>query len=855
MKKFFAAIITVVIAFLAMSVSASADGHEVSLVLQADGLHYGGNLTPLEASDPILGGGSYSWNSGILTITDVNFTTSAETALDLTYYSAPVTLNINGTNSFESTHNNIGSASGIDTHQRLTITGSGTVYATASGDSYTESNRGIIAETSTSEIIINSGTVIARGTTHGIDTPKITVNGGSLIATGIQNSGILIYNADSSVDDIVINGGTVQATGGCGISGQKIAINGGTVTATGMDNADGDSCGISGLNVTIGGTAVVEAKGGNVTNGDSYGIRIPTYIIADDFGVLIQTQLIRKIEVGGTAVVTAEGGSATGGTSSGIHFMTSAIPTSNAGSEFLINGGTLTATGGTADSSSYGIFADDGNVEISGGTVTANGGAADSSSYGIHTLNGDVIISDAAEVTANGGNSTSYNSYGITSYSISVTDTAQVNANGGEAGSSSFGISVLSAFNISGGNVTATGGASYNESHGIQTTYIYISGGNLTATGGTADVYSYGIYAGITFESSDGSVIATGGEAGNRSFGINAYDDIVISGGNLTATGGSANFFSFGIYTDGGDVEISGGNIKLSGETSAANTGSVTPFIAVVDADNADGSAAERVDETEIDLSLIKYIKTYENGVAFLRDYPRPIPQYEPEPAPVEAGYNAPAPPSPPTTVSENAPTAKAFLNESGSVNSYETVLSVAEAAKIAKAKGETTMILLVPEGAKGLSKTTIQKIIQAADGIEIVLDLKGVQDGETVGSISLPLTSVTGQILTDIRFDSKRTAQTEEYIKNRWGIEVLASFETAQQGGWGAEATITIPLEKFGFEVGDITELYALIYDTKKKKWYKAEIEIVNEEIVIKTERSGVFAIVADSSALIAAD
>jgi uncharacterized repeat protein (TIGR02543 family) len=344
-------IFTAIIVVLAGAISAAAETYTESLILQTDGLHYGSDPTPLEASDSKLGGGSYTYNNDTktLTLNGVNFTTSARFALDLRDYSSPLTLNINGTNSFESTHNNSGSAVGIITHQRLTITGSGTVYATASGDAYMEARTGISAEMSTGEIIINSGTVIARGTTYGIYTSKITVNGGSLIATGIgiDSSGIQTIDADFSVADLVINGGTVQATGVCGINGLNIAINGGTVTATGMNNADGDSYGISGLNVTIGGTAEVTATGGNSTNGNSYGIELAESAVysTEDSDQPILTPITRKLEISGTARVTAEGGNAPLGNSYGIFI---AAPVFNYAAEFSISGGSLTASGNTS---------------------------------------------------------------------------------------------------------------------------------------------------------------------------------------------------------------------------------------------------------------------------------------------------------------------------------------------------------------------------------------------------------------------------------------------------------------------------------------------------------------------------
>jgi hypothetical protein len=266
----------------------------------------------------------------------------------------------------------------------------------------------------------------------------------------------------------------------------------------------------------------------------------------------------------------------------------------------------------------------------------------------------------------------------------------------------------------------------------------------------------------------DGSLTAVSGNSSNgSSYGISTNGDITISGTvNVTVTSGTAGNNSHGIKSGTGDVNFTGGEMMLSGYTSAANSGLITPAIAAVDYNNADGRAAVRIDNTEIDLSTIKYIKTYETLSDYLKDYPRAT---TPEPAPVNSPYNNPAPPSP-------------------------------------------------------------------------LIALTDFDSGENVGSIR---TSKT--VKTLVRFNSKRLAQTEEYVVEKWSVDALGSFETRQKGGWGATATITISLEKLGFELEDGTKLYVLIFDTKNKKWYEAEAEIIDGNIVIVTEWSGVFAIVAE--------
>jgi hypothetical protein len=189
----------------------------------------------------------------------------------------------------------------------------------------------------------------------------------------------------------------------------------------------------------------------------------------------------------------------------------------------------------------------------------------------------------------------------------------------------------------------------------------------------------------------------------------------------------------------------------------------------------------------------------------------------------------------------------EAGVNESGSVNSQATAAAVAEAAAIAQANGETTVAIDLPEGTIGLSKSTVEKLIAAAGDTEVVVNIPTVVDGEAVGSISVPLTETTGQILTGMTFDTKRTEQIENYVANKWDTEVLGSFETAQKGGWGGTATLTVSIDKLDISADDGTKLYAVIYDTKNKKWYQVEATIEDGNVVIKTKRSGIVTIVTE--------
>jgi hypothetical protein len=100
----------------------------------------------------------------------------------------------------------------------------------------------------------------------------------------------------------------------------------------------------------------------------------------------------------------------------------------------------------------------------------------------------------------------------------------------------------------------------------------------------------------------------------------------------------------------------------------------------------------------------------------------------------------------------------------------------------------------------------------------------------------------------TELYFETNRISIVRNYVKKRWDSRILGAFETEQKGGWGRTLTVSVSLEKLGFELDDGTKLYALIYDTKAKKWYEAKAEIIDGNIAIKTKRTGIVTIVVES-------
>ena len=151
---------------------------------------------------------------------------------------------------------------GEDSNGSLTIygqtLGTGTLDASSTGFAAIKNDTG--------NMVINGGTVTATGTTYGIMS-NVTINGGTVNATG-GSTCICAYNF------AIINGGTVNATGGAG-GIQVINMNSNITISGGTVNADGSEIGIKATNITISGGTVnaiggiygIDASWGTITLG------------------------------------------------------------------------------------------------------------------------------------------------------------------------------------------------------------------------------------------------------------------------------------------------------------------------------------------------------------------------------------------------------------------------------------------------------------------------------------------------------------------------------------------------------------------------------------------------------------
>ena len=443
---------------------------------------------------------------------------------------------------------------GIDVSGDLTISGSGTLTVTG-GD------------------VTAAGTNYAES--YGIDAPDIIISGGTVNATGGTVSGnhAISYGIDAS--DITISGGTVNATGGTAASGSA-------------DDSDAESCGIYATGgVTISGGAVTATGGSASGNSLSFGINAENVTVSD-----------------GTAT-------ATGGEVSGNNTYSCGI---NATMGVTISGGEVTAEGDTQAVRTTGTViidpAEGQQIAVTAGTDADNAVKITDSPFTSEKEISDSSISSAqyfhsiAEAAGDPDPEPEPNiyvggvglygdkdtpAYALTDESgkVTTTDAGEDNYNimwDGETltledavitQSSYSGVAIYCGEDagihlvlVGDSTVTVPGG---DASRGIYT------GGELTISGdGTLDVSGGGIslFVNGDLTISDGSVTATGGGVSANdaySYGIFTPYDITISGGSVTAKGGAAegdSAESFGIFAD--NLTISGGTVNAVGGTASA---------------------------------------------------------------------------------------------------------------------------------------------------------------------------------------------------------------------------------------------------------------------------------------------
>ena len=215
-----------------------------------------------------------------------------------------------------------------------------------------------------------------------------------------------------------------------------------------------------------------------------------------------------------------------------------------------------------------------GTIIIEGGNVTATGGTGIGGGGGPNIVGG------------NGGNGGSINIFGGAITAIGNSYGSGIGGGGGGGGGSSpnnggSGGSIT----ISGGSVNATGGTyssgiggggGSSSNNGGSGGSITISDGSVNATGGTnsSGIGGGGGGSGGSINISGGTINSTNSDGGN---GIGGVDVINISGGSVSATGG--DYFSRGgsdissNSSSGGLINISGGTVNATGGNSTERGG------------------------------------------------------------------------------------------------------------------------------------------------------------------------------------------------------------------------------------------------------------------------------------------
>jgi hypothetical protein len=253
-KKLFASIISVIIFCFVMPVmtATAAEASIGSTATEMLKVGSGGALSlgDTELENPVqIGSGRMSFNAGVLTLENVDFTTSAFYGLQIRYPS-DITINLVGTNSIASTYSG-DTSNGLDSNGAVSFIGTGSL--TVRSGNATNASRGIaLSETNDSLSVSGCTVTVIGGTgpqTFGIYTQgDITVNnGGRLVVSSGNATGASYAIFSQSNKTISVDNGYLEAAAGngnpisCGIGNADVMVrNGGSVNISG-GSAAGDS--------------------------------------------------------------------------------------------------------------------------------------------------------------------------------------------------------------------------------------------------------------------------------------------------------------------------------------------------------------------------------------------------------------------------------------------------------------------------------------------------------------------------------------------------------------------------------------------------------------------------------------
>lgn len=584
----------------------------------------------------------------------------------------PLRLKLIGDSTIEADNN----GKGISAEGHLIITGEGSLSVTG-GDTTEEWETSYGIYIYNGNLTVEEGIVIAKGGSAtgsysgsygiGVQEGNLTIESkGKVIVTGGNSnhisSGVYLDSDGYYNVNLTVDGGTLGATGGKSTGDDSrygsygiYAYDGGNITikdkgkvvATG-GNSNQISSGVflnsmdffgevKNLgNLTVDGSSL-EATGGKTTVDDSksasYGIGVQkgniniinegtVKAIGEDanyasLGVVFYGD-DSKLTVDGGSSMEAEGG-VSKDVSYGIYFQEP--------STLTVESGTLTATGGSADKDSGGVYAYTSQVIVNDGIMTANGGYSGNVSFGIYS----------DDITINGGTVNAYSGVAEISQAMSSVPNFNIDYNhiikAGEDGAKvkfvkqkefndnicSYKIIEIEPLIHHGiwiGDVEVTNEnqdrITCDHIRGIVTydpdsATLILNGAEITDSAYSKDGNKYGIYAegdlnivrigdnSITIpkpeEDKDGAVIyvtgsltisgdgnlkvtggpATEGDHGD-SYGIHVDGDLTVDGGDLIAFGAPAagsNSSSYGICVHDGNMNIkNNGNVIANGDNS-----------------------------------------------------------------------------------------------------------------------------------------------------------------------------------------------------------------------------------------------------------------------------------------------
>ena len=435
---------------------------------------------------------------------------------------------------------------------------------------------------------------------------NIVINGGTITATGGSESAGIGGGYNGSCGNITINGGTITATGGqngAGIGGSNascgnITINGGTITATGGDHAAGIGGGFASCgNITISGGNIT-ATGGNEGAGIGGGCNRTCGNITISGGTVEATGGNLAAGIGGgnnnpgcgTITITSGVTSVTATKGNDPNNYVQSIGCGDHGSEITV---TIGGVSGAITESPY-TYDPSAPAATDLSTLTADYEAKDGETLtGTLANNVKISIADGAtvtlkDVTINGVNNSSYNYAGITcAGDATITLEGTNTVKGFHYKNPGIFVSPGKTLVINGTgelNARSNGfGAGIGGGFDIPCGNIVINSGTITATGGqSAAGIGGGSHNGLSGSGScgnitinGGTITATGGQnAAGIGGGFDPCGNITISGGTITATGGKQGAgIGGGCNRTCGNITISGGTITATGGDYAAGIG------------------------------------------------------------------------------------------------------------------------------------------------------------------------------------------------------------------------------------------------------------------------------------------